>query len=559
MKRHLSQLVDRQFDIVVVGGGIYGACIAWDAALRGLSTALIERQDFGHATSANSLKIIHGGLRYLQDRDIRLTRMMIRERSTMMRIAPHLVHVLPCITPTFAHFRSHKTTLRLALAFNDIVGCDRNRFNNADKKLPHGEIVSPARCKDILPGLDLAGSTGGAVWYDAQVRNSERLTLAFVRAASNSGASVANYVRAESLARDGSTVIGVIATDVLTGETFTIRARHTVNATGVAYGELIPVCSSSSPSLHASFAMNLVTKSISPTHAVGMPTAVAGGGSQRGRGRMLFCAPWRGLSIVGTEHMNSAGTNTGPWPVAEERITSFLDEINQTFRGANLKPGDIRYVHAGLLPGMSASRGERQVRLLRRSATIDHQEHDGLSGALSVVGVKYTTARVVAEQVVDKVTAKLERKCDRCRTARNPVFGGATGCFDTFLNTGISDVGQRLNANVAESLLYNYGSAYPDIIRIIDAEPDAADTICATSNVTKAQVLYAVRAEMAQTVGDVVFRRTELFTVEEVNESAIRECARIMAAELQWTATQMNSQIDDVMAVLRDRQPTRDS
>ncbi|MCB0107865.1 MAG: FAD-dependent oxidoreductase, partial [Caldilineaceae bacterium] len=181
MQRDVTALTDHRFDLLIVGGGIYGAWVAWDAALRGLQVALIDQGDFGHATSANSLKTVHGGLRYLQDGDFGLVRLMIQERATLLRVAPHLVHPLPCVMPTYARFMRSRWVMGAALTLNNLLSLDHNQLPDPQKRLPLGRLLSRADCLALLPGVADAGITGGACWYDAQMYNSERLTLAVVR------------------------------------------------------------------------------------------------------------------------------------------------------------------------------------------------------------------------------------------------------------------------------------------------------------------------------------------------------------------------------------------
>src|SRR5919106_4529123 len=169
MKRNLEKLANQKFDVLVVGGGIHGAITAWDAALRGVSVALIERGDFGSATSQNSLKIIHGGLRYLQDGHLSRIRMMARERTTWMKIAPHLVHPLTCLTPTRKKISRSRLAMSVALMANDWLSFDRNRLADPQKKLPSGKIISQHELSHHLPGYDVSTSTGAAIWHDAQI------------------------------------------------------------------------------------------------------------------------------------------------------------------------------------------------------------------------------------------------------------------------------------------------------------------------------------------------------------------------------------------------------
>jgi glycerol-3-phosphate dehydrogenase len=303
MKRDVDRLAHEQYDLLVIGGGVYGACIAWDAAQRGLSVALIEKGDFGQATSANSLKTIHGGLRYLQDGDLRLVRTMIGERMAFMHIAPHLVHPLPFLMATYRGLAKGKAVMRAALLMNDLLGFDRNRIGDPQKHLPRGRIVDRAECLRLVPGILEAGLSGGALWYDAQMHNSERLTLAFVLSAAHAGAHVANYVAAIGLSRTGDRVTGAQARDTLTGEEFDIRARVVVNATGPWAESLLTLGSGRrrEPLFRPSIAINLVTRQLIPHYAVGIRSTYRSAPARQ-RSRLLCIVPWREYSLIGTAH-----------------------------------------------------------------------------------------------------------------------------------------------------------------------------------------------------------------------------------------------------------------
>ena len=234
MKRDIAALADRELDLLVVGGGVYGAAIAWDAALRGLSVALIEKNDFGSGTSFNNLKTIHGGIRYLQHADFTRMRESVRERRNLMRIAPHLVHPLPFLVPTYSgSVLKSRTAMRVALFVNDLVSWDRNRIDDPQKRLPAGRALGRDECLELAPGIAPENLTGGVLWHDAQMHNSDRLTLSFVLSAAEQGAAVANFVEATELVRRGPRVTGVRARDVIEGTGgLELRAKLVVNAAG---------------------------------------------------------------------------------------------------------------------------------------------------------------------------------------------------------------------------------------------------------------------------------------------------------------------------------------
>jgi glycerol-3-phosphate dehydrogenase len=417
MERDLHKMAQQPYDLLVIGGGIYGVCVAWDAVLRGLRVALVEQADFGQATSANSLKTLHGGLRYLQEANLPLMRLMIRERSSWLRMAPHLVRPLPFLLPTGGKLAHHKLLMRAALTVNDVVSWDRNRGVTPELHLPHGRILSRAECLDYLPGLCDRPVSGGALWYDAQLLDTEQLLLTILQAAMARGVCAANYAAVSGFVQAGRRVQGVIVTDRLSGERYAVEAGLVINCAGAWSDELLALVDGgiSTPTFRLSTAVNLVTRQIIRDVAVGLPSR------WQGRSRILFVAPWQDSSLVGTWHAPYAG-RTPHYEVDEATIAGCLDEINAAYPPAQLTRQDVRQVHAGYLP-MEPGAGAG-VKLVRESLIYDHARTDKLDGLVSVAGVKYTTARHTAEQVVDLALHKLGRPAAPCSTAYTQIAPG---------------------------------------------------------------------------------------------------------------------------------------
>lgn len=560
MKRDPAQLARNEYDLVVIGGGIYGACVAWDASLRGLTVALVDKRDFGHATSANSLKIIHGGLRYLQDANLKLMRTMASERATWMRIAPHLVHPLPCLMPTHKKLNRNKVTMAVALAANDLVSYDRNRRMDLQKHLPNGRIVSRDECLQSLPGIATDGITGGAIWYDAQVYNSERLLLAIILSAVEAGAEVANYVEVTGFLRCEKGVGGVKARDVLTGQEFGIRGKIVVNCAGAWIDAVLGFLDGCSPApkFHLSKAMNLVTRQILSPYAVGVPsncTSQDQAGTPEGisdnrtrRSRMLFIVPWHQYSLIGTAHARFAGLPQD-YRVTEEAIQDFIREINTAYPGAALTREDVYHVHWGFLPTTEPNgRQSDEVNLVREGQLHDHEVEDSIAGLITVVGVKYTTARNLAQTAVDLAVQKLGRKTQPCRTHKTPVYGGQIERFDHFLAQALEKRSRGLRPGIIKHLIYNYGSEYAQVLKYLDENPAWGQTVTDASPVIKAEVIRAGREEMVQTLSDVVQRRTELGATGLPDETCLRVCADLVASELGWDQSRREQELDDVRA-----------
>lgn len=545
MRRNLNNLTRRTYDLLVIGGGIYGAWVARDAAMRGLAVALLEKDDFGHATSANSLKIVHGGLRYLQHADIRRVRESVRERATLLRIAPHLIHPLPCLMPTYGHMLKGREMLQVALLLNDLVSYDRDRQQDRHHYLPPSRLVSPRECAGLLPDVGTAGLTGGALWYDGQMYNSERLTLAVVRSASMCRAEVANYVKVTGFIRKRARVAGVEAMDALTGERFSISARTVVNTTGPWVPQVLAGLGAPSQCADTRFAkaINVITRSLNGPCAfsVASKRPYRDADDKLGSGtRQLFVTPWRGKSLIGTAYTPYHG-HPDDFRVTEADVQDFLDDINQAWPAARLRLDDVEHVHGGLVLGSGTPRSGGSVQRARHSQIHDHRA-DGIEGVVTVLGVKYTTARSAAERAVDRVIELLGRAPTPSCSAVVPLHGGDVRDFGTFLSDAMRQRPRGLPEATVRRLVYNYGSAYPDVIEHMpEIVGDAADC-----EALVAEVRYAVREEMAQTLRDVVFRRTEVGTAGHPGDETLRLCAEVIGRELQWSLERTERELSDV-------------
>jgi glycerol-3-phosphate dehydrogenase len=543
MTRDPDQLRHSHFDLLVIGGGIYGACIAWDGALRGLSVALVDQGDFGGCTSANSLKILHGGLRYLQDFKPKLIRSMTKERQIWMRIAPHLVNPLACLIPTNRRLARSKATFAAAIMLNDLIGFDRNRGIPAEKQIPGGKVISRDELENLLPNELLDGATGAAIWHDAQVRNTERLLLSVVKSATNHGAVAVNYMRVTRLLSAGNRIEGVATEDTLSGQRGEIRARMIVNAAGPWVDSFFDLAGSglSSSRLEPSIGLNVLTRQIlSDRFAVCLPTDSS---SSNGRNHNIFIVPWRGYSLIGTVHLPLRRAKTKPPPLWNE-VNTFLAEINRVCPTAELTEKDIRHVYAGFLPAEETAESNEEVALLREGQILDHEKREGVAGLISVIGVKYTAARLMAEKTVDLLFKKLKRKISSCRTSSTPVVGGNIERVSAFLNQAIKEDSEVLSPEAVKYLVGTYGSRYGEIVQLVREDPTLARPVSKDSPVIAAEVVHSVRREMAQTIADVVFRRTELGAFGRPDSGCIDRCAQLVALEQEWGQVKTLHEID---------------
>ncbi len=536
--RDLRALADTQFDLLVVGAGIYGATLAWDAAQRGLAVALIDRGDFGGGTSANSLKTVHGGVRALQSGNASEMRLFVRERRALSRIAPHLVHPLPFVVPTYSGLTRNPVVMRTGFGLYDLVAHDRNDLPDRSKHLPRSRLVSRNECLALSPHIDPAGVTGGIVWHDCQMYSSDRVLLSFIQSAAEAGAVAANYVEATGWVREAERIIGVQVEDRAGAARFEVRGTLVVNAAGpwsrALMADLPPALTAGRPP-GLSKAMNLVTRSITTDHAVG---GMAGS-------RFLFAAPWRSVSIVGTSHDPFDGPGGAP-SVGARDVATFLREINTAFPGAALQRSDVRLVHRGLLPADDDAGHD----LLKESLVHDHRA-DGVPGLMSVLGVRYTTARATAEQATDLACSILGRTAPPCRTATTPIGGGSIQNWDVFLRDAVDERTSPLDAEVRGRLARTYGSKRAEITRTLERDRSLAAPLSNLCGVTKGELVHATRHEMAVRLSDAVLRRTEAGSDGHPGIVALDAAAQVMGDELGWTAEDRAREVAHVERVYR--------
>ena len=556
MERNLAALTTTEFDLIIIGGGIYGTVAAWDASLRGLKVALIEKSDFGGFTSSNSLKIIHGGLRYIQQGDVKRMRESIRERRILMKIAPHLVHPMPCIMPLYGHFGKGPEALRIALLINDIVGFDRNRLDDPQKRLPAGKILSRAECQRLVPGAREQNLTGGALWYDCQVYNSERLMISFLHSAAANGAKFANYVAAKGLViRDGR-VVGVKAQDTVSGDPLELWGRMVLNMSGAWANEVMQWLhpQPKPPRVKWSRAYNIITRKLVNDYAVGITgkhTVMEDGKLVAKGSKVFFIAPWRNYSLVGTIH-DVYNDVPSAFAIRETEVVNFMQEINDAYPGAQLKRQDIRFFYGGILPMTRPDAKTGEVVLVKHYHLFDHQKADGIDGMVSVVGVKYTTARDVSVKAVDLVVKRLGKSNHGTQTESVPVFGGAIDRINDFLNQTIIAHKDSLPEPVIRQLVYNYGSVYPRILNYGEIEPNLLQPL-ANSAVLPAEIIYAAREEMVVHLADVVWRRTELGSGGNPGEPVLRAVADLLAKELGWSEQREREEIEQTQRIYQPK------
>jgi len=510
MRRNFQALTDTAFDLLVIGGGIHGAALAWAASLAGLSVALIERGDFANATSANSQKIIHGGLRYLQEFDFARSLESIRDRARWMWLAPHLAHPLPCLIPLTGFGMRGPEVMRAGLALYRALARREVLLPDPAKQFPAPRVVSRAEALRKIPCLPPQGLRGGACWHDGYVHHTERLVLALVRTAQRQGAVAANYLSADRLIlRDGRADC-VSARDVLGHEKFDIRARHVADCTGPWEGAL---WKTGGVRKHLVAGINLVTRPLYPEF-VAAGFRAAGGDS-----RFYFVSPWRGCSIVGTEwfrHEEPADA----FRVTESMVDQFLSGFNRACPASPLSRADILYTHRGLVPADETAWARGDPIPMAAHSQVRDDTQSGVPGLIAVTGVKYTTALSTAEQAI---------RCIRPGYRLPPIpdlprlVGGEIPDWNAFL-------AERTESGWPDDTIRDYGT-----------EIDALGS--SPGRLLENQVEHAVRHELALRLSDVVLRRTSLASCGRTDDQTLSSAARLMGTHLGWSDATRESEL----------------
>jgi glycerol-3-phosphate dehydrogenase len=551
MQRDPTALARGEFDLVVVGGGIFGAAAALDAAQRGLKVALLERGDFGGATSAHSFKMVHGGVRYLQHADLPRIRQSARARAAFLRTAPHLVRPLPIVVPTYGWGMKGKPVLRAGLAAYDLLTADRNRLiADPSRRIPNARFLSRDEVLRDYPGLDRDGLTGAGIFCDGQMHSPPRLVLAFVQSAVAAGASCANYVAAERFLERGGRIVGVAARDRLTGDRLEVRARLVLNAAGPYAERLLERSLGRGLAPPTPFSRDayfvVARRLLAGERALTLPSLTSDPDAVLSRGvRHLFLAPWQGCTLVGVWHKVHRG-DPDRYAIGEDELLAWIAEINRAYDGLDLTLDDVAFGSAGLVPFGENDPDARHLRYGHRSRLVDHARERSVPGLITLVGVRYTTGPVEAVGAVDLACRHLGRPTASSRLEHEPVRGGGFADFEAL----VAEAARRAPAG-ARALVHNHGSAYGEVLDLIGERPAWGEPL-GGSHVLAAEIAHAARREMAVTLADVVFRRTDLCAAGHPGEAALEAAGRVMADCRGWRPARLAAELDDVRRRLRD-------
>jgi glycerol-3-phosphate dehydrogenase len=517
LHRTIAPLKERTFDVLVIGGGIYGAWTAYDAALRGLSVALIEKEDWASGTSSSSSKLIHGGLRYLEHYDFALVRDALVERRRLHRLAPHLVRPLNFVMPVWKGPRASMFMLSAGLALYDVLG-------GGGQPVPWHRRYSKRELLRYFPYVDPVRLLGGFRYGDCQ-EDDARMTLTVVAAAQGAGAIVANRLTAESLIVDSGRVRGARVCDRLADDAFDLHAKVTVNAAGPWAPELP---GSASPPTRRIKGIHIVLPAIPECENAFLLTAPDG--------RVFFVIPWYGRTLIGTtEHEVSGPDDVAP---TDAEVHYLLAAVKNCLPGLPWTDADVISRYAGVRT-LQAEDAKNLAAVTREFAIVEPQP-----GLVMPLGGKFTTARGDAAAIADHIQAALGVKPTPSLTARRPLPGTPETAepFDRWQSAMIPLLKQRgLDEVVARSLTLRHGTRIGRIAELLQEDPRWAQRLHPDTNLIQAEIVLAVRDEMALSLQDLVRRRTPLALLVRLDGAQIKALADFVAPLLlQDSATLMH-------------------
>ncbi len=522
---YLDRVQQQTFDLIIIGGGITGAGIARDAAMRGLSVVLLEKGDFASGTSSRSSKMIHGGLRYLKQLQIRLVRESLREREVLLKTAPHLVHPFPYILPVYEGGPNTRLQLKVGLVAYDLLAGSR--------RVEHHTMLSADEVLRMEPALRRDGLRGGFRYYDCLVDDA-RLTLITIRSAANHGAAVISYAEVTDLERDEERVTGVRFRDHLDGRTGAIKGRVVVNATGPWTDEL-RAKSEAPPILRPTKGIHLTL----PHSSLPLSSIVAFSAIDN---RLVFAVPLGNCTYAGTTDTDYTASPDQAQADAAD-VQYLLDSLNATFQGLQASPSDVISTWAGVRPLVAEEGAPSDV-------PRDYDIQIESPGFFSITGGKLTTYRAMAEELLDLVVQREGKRfgwsATTCRTAENPLPGGYLDRFDRFAGATISALEESwgLSRPVAERLVRTYGTDYVKVLGYVLPDRQLLRPLLPNGSVLRVEAVYAAAEEMALTLEDFMARRTDLMLFDHNHGlSAASEAARLMARVLGWDRRRQRQQV----------------
>jgi len=538
LKRYIEERGPDKFDLVIVGGGITGAAVAYIAAARGLSVALFEKKDYGGATSAATSKLIHGGLRYLANGELKLVRESLRERRILGNIAPNFVYPLPFIMPMYKRWRGNIWKMLIGMYLYDLLSYDKKDTWDKSKKLQNHRLINHRKTIRVEPNLRMENLRNAFYFFDYQSIFPERLTLAFIKSATEYGASVSNYTPVEGfLFGEGKKITGVKVKDQFTGREKEVHADLVINCGGTWADKILGLAAGTDNLTHRvkrSEGIHIITKKIAGHHVVSI---------QKTDGGHMMIMPWREHSLIGTTDKEFLG-DPDEYRVSMESIDEIIENVN-TYYGRKISREDIIHAYGGLRPLVDdQTKGSYET---SRKYEVYDNAADGIGGMITVEGGKYTTSRSLAREVLKMISEKLKKTLADSVSENLYLSGCEIRDMKQFM------IRQHLNykdfsRNTVEYVSRNYGTESQVVFRLARSNPRFAEVVTHDGEIL-AEVVYAIQYESAKTLTDIMFRRTGIGTLGNPGQAVIEKIATLAAGMMGWSEKRKEEEIASLTKV----------
>ncbi len=544
MIRFIENYKGEEFDLVVIGGGITGATVAYEASSRGLSVALIEKSDFSSATSSATSKMIHGGLRYLSTYEFGLVRESLKERRVLTNIAPNFIHPASFVFSIYKKDKVPNFVMKMGMLMYELFSFDKNRLWDKSKKMPFHKSVSAKNILKLFPNAIKEDLVGGQMYYDCSSHSPERFTLGFIKSAVKYGAKVSNYARVEDFVveqQEGVKIVkGVKVVDEITGNSHIVNSKLVINCAGPWADIILDKVKDvkGNQELRRSEGIHIVTKKLVEEHVFSGSTSSH---------KHFFLVPYRNHTLIGTTDKEYIG-KPDEYKVTRKAIEELLEGVNESFGvKEKIKYEDILYTYGGLRP-LVEDQTEDSYNSSRKYE-ITGEKKNGIEGLITIEGGKFTTSRMLAEKAIDKVVKILGIPKIDSISENKHLIGSEIDNFDEFIATKQKKY-FNIPLNQIEYLSKCYGTEIDELFSIAD-ENQEYKKVLNDDGENLAQVVFAIRNEMALTLEDIMLRRTGIAQLGNPGKEVIGKVAKLASKELNWSDEKMRSEIADIETALK--------
>ncbi len=526
MTRPIPQdIAEQKFDVIIIGAGINGSGVARDSAMRNLRVLLLDKGDIGSGTSSFSSRLIHGGLRYLEFGEFGLVRESLRERECLLRIAPHLVKPLPLLIPIYESNSRGRLAIRLGMIAYDLL--------SIGKSLPRHRVLSRKQALAAAPGLNPQGLKAAAVYYDAQVEFAERLVIENVIAARDAGATVLTYCRVNKLIVEDGTVNGVKFTDSLNSGEYVARASIVINASGPWVDDVLSSEDSKPERLiGGTVGSHLIVNAIEGAPASALYVEAAEDG------RPFFIIPWNGKCLIGTTDKRFDG-DLDQLEASDDEVDYLLNETNRVFPAAKLSRKEVLFTYSGVRP-LPFVTNKAETGITRRHFIQNHGAP--LRNLYSIIGGKLTTYRNLSEQAVDLVMKKLNKPFVKSRTSDRRLPGADSIDFEKFSDYFRKE-NEQFDPQLLDRLLRIYGVRSTEVLNLAKADPNLTGKFDLETGAIAAEIVFAFRDEMAETICDCLLRRTMVGLNSSVGLNSVEDAAQVARNYLGWNEDRASHEV----------------